>query len=313
MENQTSNNPNEKNKNSKALLYTIIGVLVALNAGLLYMWQKAGNEKEKVTKELNTTSEELKVKEQALLDAEHLLEKLRVDSATLAAKNKELDADVLQKKNELAALVTKLRNSQNVSARQIADLNSRIAELNEKIAQLEKENVELKEVNAKLEEDRSRLESEKRDVETRNTQLSSENTKMRQRLLSESVKVEPLKKRWLTGKEAVTYKASDVESLKTSFTISENTNAEPGERIIYVKVTGPGGTTLTNPGNESGTFEFENNQSKYTYKITTIYDQTAKTVPASIWRPSTDLKPGSYTVELYCDGFKMGGASFSLK
>lgn len=313
MENQTTNTSNEKNKNSKALLYTIIGVLVALNAGLLYMWQKSGSEKEKVTKELVTTSNDLKEKEQALLDAEHLLEKFRVDSATLAAKNKDLDAEVIQKKNELAALVIKLRNSQTASAKEIAELRASMAELTEKIAQLERENTELKEVNAKLEEDRSRLESEKRDVENRNSQLSSENSRMRQRLLSEAVRVEPLKKRWLTGKEAVTYKATDVESIKTSFVIAENNNAEPGERTIYVKVTGPGGTTLANPGNEGGVFEFEGNQSKYTYKISTIFDQAAKAVPASIWRPSSDLKPGSYTVELFCEGFKMGGSQFTLK
>lgn len=313
MENQTSNIQNEKNKNSKALLYTIIGVLVALNAGLLYMWQKSGSEKEKVSTELTKTNENLKEKEEALADAEHLLEKYRLDSATLAAKNKDLDETVIQKKNELAALVIKLRNSQTSSAKEISELRAKMAELTEKIAKLEQENKELVEKNKKLDEDRSRLESEKRDVESKNTQLSSENAKMRQRLLSEGVRVDPLKKRWLTGKEAVTYKANDVESFKTSFTISENNFAEPGERTIYIKITGPGGVTLTNPGNEGGTFEYESNSSKYTYKITTIFDQTAKAVPASIWRPSTDLKPGGYTVELFCEGFKMGGTSFTLK
>lgn len=312
MENQTGNNPNEKNKNSKALLYTIIGVLVALNAGLLYMWQKNGNEKEIVQKELKDTSAELQEKELALADAEHLLKKFRADSATMASKNKELGAEVIQKKNELAALVLKLRNTQTADAKEIAALRAKMQELTDQIARLEQENVELKEQNAKLDEERKVLQGENRSLGDKNAQISNENKKMRQRLITEGLRVEPLKKRWITGKEAVTYKAKDVESIKTTFSISENNNAEPGERTIYVKVTGPGGTTMSN-GNEGGTFEFENQESKYTYKITTIFDGVSKSVDPSIWRPSGDLKPGSYTVELFCEGFKMGGTAFVLK
>lgn len=312
MENQTANNPNEKNKNSKALLYTIIGVLVALNAGLLYMWQKSGSEKEKVAKELSTANTENKELKDALDEAEFLLKKIREDSAMLASKNVELGAEVQQRKNELAATVAQLRSTKNVDARQIADLKAKIQALMDDIARLEKENTELKETNAKLDEERARLQTENQDVKDQNTKITEENTKMKQRLLSESIKVEPLKKRWLTGKEAVTYKAKDVESFKTSFTIAENTNAQPGEKIIYVKITGPGGVTLAN-GNEGGTFDYENNQSKYTYKINTVYDQGAKQVPASIWRSSGELKPGAYSIELYCDGFKMGGANLTLK
>lgn len=312
MENQTGNHPNEKNKNSKALLYTIIGVLVALNAGLLYMWQKSGNEKKIVQKELVETTADLKEKELALADAEHLLKKFRADSATMAGKNKELGAEVIQKKNELAQLVAKLRNTQSSDAKLIAELRAKMQELTDQIARLEQENTELKEQNAKLDQERVQLEGKNKTLGEQNAQISTENKKMRQRLITEGLRVEPLKKRWITGKEAVTYRAKDVESIKTSFNIAENNNADPGERTIYVKITGPGGTTMSN-GNEGGTFEFENQESKYTYKISTIFDGVSKSVDASIWRPSGDLKPGAYTVELYCEGFKMGGTTFNLK
>src|SRR5689334_8232478 len=129
MENQTANNPNEKNKNSKALLYTIIGVLVALNAGLLYMWQKSGNEKEKVAKELSTANTENKELKDALDEAEFLLKKIREDSVMLAAKNVELGAEVQQRKNELAATVAQLRSTKNADSKQIADLRSKIEAL----------------------------------------------------------------------------------------------------------------------------------------------------------------------------------------
>ena len=309
-------NPNEKNRNSKALLYTIIGVLLALNASLFYMWQKGGNEKEKVEKKLESNSAELKEKNEALEEAEFLLEKFRRDSAALVANNKELNEELVAKKNEISALVAELRNTKNADAKEIAELKAKLLELTDKLAQLEKENTELKEVNAKLDEDRSRLKEEKEMLDERNKNLTVEKQKYKniaQRLQTTSMTVEALKKRWLTGKEATTTKAKEVEAFRTTFTLGENKVADPGEKTVYVKITGPEGVTLTNPGNEGGTFEFDNKESKYTYKFTTVYDQEAKQIPATKWRPSGDLKKGKYAIELYCEGFKIGQQSLELK
>ena len=111
MENTPMNQADQKNRNSKALLYTIIGVLLALNAGLFYMWQKGGKEKETVEKKLVTTTDNLKEKTAALEEADYLLEKFRRDSAALVNNNKELNTDLIKKKNEISALVAKLKNN----------------------------------------------------------------------------------------------------------------------------------------------------------------------------------------------------------
>jgi DNA repair exonuclease SbcCD ATPase subunit len=316
MENKSFQQSDEKNKNSKALLYTIIGVLLALNGGLFYMWKKGSNDKEQVDKKLETTTSELKIKNQALEDAEFLLEKYRRDSITMVENSKELNEDLVAKKNEIAALVARLRSVKDVSEKEINLLREKIRELTEQLAKAERENVELREVNTKLEEERSRLKEEKETVETQNRELSVEKQKYKsiaQKLQTSSMKIEALKKRWLTGKEATSNRAKDVEAFRTSFSLSENKVAEPGTKTIYVKITGPEGITLANPGNEGGTFEYDQKESKYTYKFTTEYDQESVAVPPTKWRPATDLKAGKYTIELYCDGFKIGAQSVSLK
>ncbi|MEK0421372.1 MAG: hypothetical protein EBV15_05705 [Bacteroidetes bacterium] len=309
METPSTNQADQKNRNSKALLYTIIGILLALNAGLFYMWQKGGNEKESVEKKLEITSNNLKEKTVALEEAEFLLEKFRRDSAALVNNNKELNTELLSKKNEIAALVTKLRNNKNASDAEISELKLKIGELSAQLDRLQKENEELKEVN-------NQLNKEKEAVQEENKQLTAEKKKYKniaQRLQAGNIRVEALKKRWITGKEATTSKAKEVEAFRTSFTLAENNVAEPGDKVIYVKVTGPEGVTLTNPGNEGGTFEFENKESKYTYKFSVAYDQESKSVPATKWRPARDLKKGKYTIELYCDGFKIGSETLDLK
>ncbi len=309
METTPTNQAEQKNRNSKALLYTIIGILLALNAGLFYMWQKGGNEKEIVEKKLVITESNLKEKTTALAEAEYLLEKFRRDSAALVDNNKELNADLIKRKNEIAVLVSKLRNNKNASDAEIAELKSKIEELSLQLDQLQKENEELKEVN-------NQLEKEKEAAQTENKQLSAEKKKYKniaQRLQAGSIRIEALKKRWITGKEATTNRAKDVEAFRTSFTLAENKVAEPGDKTIYVKVTGPEGVTLSNPGNEGGTFEYEGKESKYTYKFSVTYDQESKAVPATKWRPARDLKKGKYAIELYCDGFKIGSEALDLK
>jgi len=150
METTPTNQAEQKNRNSKALLYTIIGILLALNAGLFYMWQKGGNEKEIVEKKLVTTEGNLKEKTAALEEAEFLLEKFRRDSAALVDNNKELNADLVKRKNEIATLVSKLRNNKNASDAEIAELKAKIEALSLQLDQLQKENEELKEVNNQL-------------------------------------------------------------------------------------------------------------------------------------------------------------------
>jgi regulator of replication initiation timing len=316
MENTSGNQPNEKNKNSKALLITIIGVLFALNAGLLYMWQKSGNEKEKVEKQKESVVKDNTELKMALADAEHMLNKFRLDSATMADKHKALGAEIITRKNEIAALAAKLRFTQSADKKDIDRLNSMVAELENKIHELEAQNADLKEKNAKLDQEREQLQTQNQEISTKYAQESAEKKKYKsiaQSLKASNLKVEALKKRWLTGKEAVTTRAKDVESIRTTFTIAENNEAEPGDRTIYIKITGPDGITINNPGNEGGTFEFESKESKYTYKISELFDQTAKTVKPSIWRPTGEMKPGKYTIELYCEGFKMGSAALQLK
>lgn len=316
MENNTVNNPTDKNKNSKALLITIIGVLVALNAGLLYMWQKSGNEKDKVEKSFKASTKENEELKSTLADAEHLLKKYQIDSAAMAEKHKELGSEIITKRNEIAALVAKLRSTQNASASQIAELRAKNNEMAELIAKLQKENTELIAKNKELDDRRAQLEEENKTISTKYEQEATENARnkaLAQRLTTQNLKVEAMKKRLLSKKQVSTTRAKDVESFQTSFTIAENAEAPPGERTIYIKITGPDGITLENPGGEEKVFKYEGQESKYTYKIKEIFDQEARPVKATEWKPSADLKAGKYTIELYCDGFKMGGTSLTLK
>jgi hypothetical protein len=309
MENASMQSPNDQNRKSKALLYTIIGVLLALNAGLFYFWQKRSDHDNKTTAQNESLKKDTAALNRALEQAQYLITKYQRDSAALTDNNKDLSEEVVSKKNELAKLYAQLKTEKNVSAAKLKELQDKIRDLMDQLSNLEKQNTELREVNAKLE-------SENVAVIKRNKELATDRQKYKniaQRLQATGLKVEALKKKWLSGKVGTTNKAKDVEAIRISFSLAENKVADAGEKTVYVKITGPEGVTLTNPGNEGGTFDFENNQSKYTYKMTVLYEQEAKTAEVTKWSPSKDLKKGKYSIELYCEGFKIGEQNLDLK
>lgn len=311
--NQFSNG--EKDKRSKVLLYSIIALLLALNIGFFYMWQKGNKEKETTQGQLNTANAEIKEKDKLLQEAEFLIKKYQADSIAMAKQGKEMSEEIKAKKEELSRLYAQMKNKDRLSSAEMAKLRQEIADLTEKIAKLEKENTELKEINAKLDEEKKEAEAKNDELTQKNKVVSAERDKYKsvaERLQTSEIKVEALKKRWLTGKETTTEKASNVESFRTTVKISANPEAEAGERTIYVKITGPEGTTL-GTGSESGTFAYQGAESKYTYKISTNYEGEELTLPPSKWTPKGDLKAGNYTFELYCDGFLMGSKKLTLK
>jgi predicted nuclease with TOPRIM domain len=284
-------------------------VLLALNAGLFYFWQKRSDHDNKTTAQNESLKKDTAALNRALEQAQYLITKYQRDSAALTDNNKDLSEEVVSKKNELAKLYAQLKTEKNVSAAKLKELQDKIRDLMDQLSNLEKQNTELREVNAKLE-------SENVAVIKRNKELATDRQKYKniaQRLQATGLKVEALKKKWLSGKVGTTNKAKDVEAIRISFSLAENKVADAGEKTVYVKITGPEGVTLTNPGNEGGTFDFENNQSKYTYKMTVLYEQEAKTAEVTKWSPSKDLKKGKYSIELYCEGFKIGEQNLDLK
>ena len=298
----------QNESNNKPLLYTIIAILVIIIGVLLYMLNNVNTERDSTEKAKTAVEETLKGKEEALAKAELLLEQYQKDSLALAGDNLILSEELVARKKEISKLVADLKSNKARSQSSIDELNRQLADLTARLAQVEAENKELIAKN-------DALNSENQNLNNENNKLTVEKTKLKSlasRLQASSVKIETLKKKWLTGKETGTLKASAVEAFRISFSINENNVAEAGEKTLYVKITGPEGVTLAN-GGQGGTFDFDGKSSKYTYKLTSVFENELKPVQPTVWKPDAQLKPGKYVVEIYSEGYKMGSTLLDLK
>ena len=163
-----------------------------------------------------------------------------------------------------------------------------------------------------------------------NQNLTAENTKVKGQYEEATRQIEGLNadKQSLTEKVAIAAqldatnismiaknkrgKATDnlkkCRTLQVNFNISKNVTASNGMRTIYVRVTTPTGTVLS----QGGTFSYENKNLQYSMKKTIEY--TGNETPVTVyWNVNEFLSNGSYNVSIFADGNMIGSKNFSFK
>jgi len=172
-----------------------------------------------------------------------------------------------------------------------------IDSLNTKNVQLTAENIELKNKGTKLETRTRQLEKEK--------EILTSITDEAKTLIAAGIITVPLNKR---GKED--NKIDRITKLRSDFTLRKNTVAEPGPKMIFLRLIRPDGVILSSL--EAGLFSTGNQEIPYSAKREIIYENND--IPVSVyWDNNGDLIAGNYKVELYCEGKLIGNTEFSLK
>ena len=163
-----------------------------------------------------------------------------------------------------------------------------------------------------------------------NQNLTAENTKVKGQYEEATRQIEGLNadKQSLTEKVAIAAqldatnismiaknkrgKATDnlkkCKTLQVNFNISKNVTASNGMRTIYVRVSTPTGTVLS----QGGTFSYENKNLQYSMKKT--IESTGNETPVTVyWNVNEFLSNGSYNVSIFADGNMIGSKNFSFK
>lgn len=115
------------------------------------------------------------------------------------------------------------------------------------------------------------------------------------------------------GKEKVTTTAKRVNKLVISFDV-DNRIAQTGQTDVYVCITGPDGQPVSVPALGSGTFTTREEGDKvFTAKVPVDIEAGKKKSVQFAWKQNSDFKIGSYKIEIYHNGFKIGEGTKELK
>ena len=113
-------------------------------------------------------------------------------------------------------------------------------------------------------------------------------------------------------KDKEEYKANRVDKIKVVFNLPENSLTAQEPKDIYVRVLDPEGAVLADDATGSGEFDIDGAPSKFTTRESIAYQNNNQKVEM-LYDNTAKFRPGSYNVELYSEGYKIGGTKFTIK
>ena len=310
-----SNNQNETStSNNKKYLYLLLFALIG--SWIYFIIDKNKTSKEKIVYIDRIAKDSL---EQSKLQAQFDLLTLKADSITL--NNKELEGSLVEKNNDIQKLkgsIASLLNKKNATVAELNQAKNEIAELQSKIealfAQVETlkaENKQLTISNEQLTNDKQKLTNDKNTLTNNLNKTREEKERVEDiasTLHASSINITAINAKG--NKEKETSAANKADYFKVSFNLDENRITPSGSKPLMVCIYFPDGTL----SQISGSFtDRDGNIKQYTNKVDVNYE-TGKVIPVSFnWNPGSKFVLGTYKIEIYNNGFKIGETVKTLK
>jgi hypothetical protein len=116
-----------------------------------------------------------------------------------------------------------------------------------------------------------------------------------------------------SGKEVFTNSHKDVQAFKVTFNVDKNLVADPGDKTFYCRILGPDKAPISIESLGSGSFTMnDGTQQQFTLQQSINYTQAPMPVTL-LWKQNTPYAVGSYTFEIYQDGYETGSTTLALK
>lgn len=325
------NKEEKKNKKGVIVLIFLVGVLAIFSAFAGYKAFVEGPSKiAAVTVEKDTERTRADKLQKEIDKADEMLKGLGFNDLTdldsLSDEHKALRAEALEQKNKIEKLQAKINELLSLSDGQAQDLDSfkdlyrklksEVWQLKSQIRDLKARNQELVAENARLKEEKEKIGEELNRQKESNDALYSEASSLKQKvaigerlqtydMVAEAVSVRR------NGSEKSTQRAKRAEKLRVAFTISKNELTKSGSKKVYLRIIAPNDQTITDGGSN---FDVEGKSLAYTSMDEINYSNSKKDVVMYAKDTFTDgFSSGTYNVEIYCEGSKIGESSFELK
>lgn len=310
-----NNTPAKKSNLTKILLGVLIAALLGSWAYFFIDRQKTKEHDAQQDNQIAVATNEKDQLQKELEDAAMRYDVLKSSStkkdSVITAKDLEIEA----KKKRIQELLTK----SNATTQELAEARRLIAELNSDISSYKHQIEVLEGQKIQLTNEKNAVTVE-RDVARR--QFDSTNVVVKEKesiidigstLHASAFNVVPINEK-AGGKEKETTTAKRVDKLRISFDIDENRITQSGSKELFVIVYGPDGQPISFADAGSGTFNTrEGNQKTFTKKLDINYQQSEKQNVSFDWKQPNGFGIGTYKVEVYNNGFKIGQGSKELK
>ncbi len=309
--------PQSRN-NSRSYLLAALLILAALNVLLLYFYYQERQDNKTKDATIAAKTEEV------------LVAKTKLDSisAQLDAKIAEIQRlggsvdSLLKVKAQLEIDKRELRNVTSFDTKKynqkIRNYEALLAQKDQEIARLKEENGILTVRNDSLVQENSSLRTERQSLSDSVVSVATKNQELTEKvtiaaaLRAETVTVNGLNAR---GKETDggSYKAKRLDKIRVSVFIAPNGLAKQDEKVLYMRILDPAGAVVSDMATGSGEFTYNNQGMIYTAMQRFNFDNSRQQVDFVYGRGGQRFNEGRHTVEIYCEGFRIGEGEFTVK
>lgn len=294
--NNQENNPNRSAKSIRGYQIVIILLVVILGVLAFIYFRQVKN-----------------LKHDAKFEQEMLQENignLITDLDNLKVNNDSIRYNLGIERQRADSLMDKLQKEKNISRSTIRKYEKELKTMRNIMRNYVKQIDSLNRLNRSLTQEnvvfRQQVTDERARAEVAEEKASELNNKVK---VGGIIKARNISLVALNANDRVVPRASRAERLKVSFVLTANDLATPGERNIYVRITGPDGYVMA--GNVSSMFDFEGD--KLTYSAVRGIDYQNKDLEVGLFYNGSGITSGTYKVEVYMDGYMIGASEAYLK
>jgi hypothetical protein len=299
---ENSSNSYQTPEKKTPVVLVLLVILLALGVAVL------GYKYYTETQRLKETSAEKEILQDVKSDLEKQLRDMVVEYDSLKTENDSINTLLTSEQDKIKKLlryqasdaekIRKYRDELETLRKVMRSYIVQIDSLNTRNRLLSEENVQVRQKLSAAETQNVEL--------TKATEIMTTQIQLAKVLSAKNVNVVTMNKR---DKDA-DGKIKKIEKISVGFTIRENAVADPGKKVIYLRLVNPDNVALANAAGNMFTYNGEN--VVYSEKREIEYEN--KDIDVNIfWNKTEELKPGNYTAILYSEGYEIGSASFTLK
>ena len=281
-------------------LLVIILSVVLLIVIVLFFFQRRQNNT--IISEINQEKDSIQLE----------LQQMVVNYDSLKTNNEELNNNLMVTQEQIKNLLVEVEQVKKASYREIKAYSDKVTTLRGIMKDLYNQIDSLNERNKILYAENQQVKQQYTEVKTENEQLSKEKEKLQETVKkAQMLEALDLRGTGLNPRDKETDKVARTQKLMISFTLSKNLTAKRGVKNIYVRIMRPDQLLMIE--SEGNTFRFEDLKIPYTAMREVNYE--GMELPINIYWDNTGKEPlmaGTYTVDVFADGFNIGTASFVL-
>lgn len=296
----------KKSNQKYAIIIAILSVIIVVQFVSSYFNKQ---ERDQLRVEKSSTEEQLATTMQRL-------DEISTELDQRIAEIKRLGGDISELTKAKEEIENELKRTRRANGQVIKELKDKVEGYELLLKNKDEEIERLKNVNKQLLTENTTLKVQKNilgDSINRLTQTKEElagKVNLASQLKAENIRIVAVNDR---GKERESpFRNRQVGNIKIEFNLAENNVAPIEGKKIMIRIVDQNGQVLFDVARGSGTFIYNNKEEFYTAAQEILFDNTRQKL-TYLYDKGSDYAPGTYTLEVYCDDYKMGSGQFSVK